>query len=133
MPKVEGDKMESNPLGGKWLKFTNNILLPFGALMSVIRVIVLIGNADNLPAGSVGGQVLSALINLGFSAALFVGLKQRKPWAWYFMLGMLVLTPIGAAISRMPGNAGNQGVTVALLIIGFLAWTLPNAIYFYSF
>ncbi|MEI6514032.1 MAG: zinc ribbon domain-containing protein, partial [bacterium] len=123
--------METKTLGKDWLKFTNNILLPFGAIMSVIRILMLIGNADSLPQGYVGGQVLSALVSLGLSAALFFGLKQFKSWAWYLMLVMLVLTPIGAAISRIPGNAGNQGVTVALLIIGFLAWTLPNVVYFY--
>lgn len=123
--------MESKTLGREWLKFTNNILLPFGAIMSVIRILVLIGNADSLPEGYVGGQVLSALVSLGLSASLFFGLKRFKSWAWYLMLVMLVLTPIGAAISRIPGNAGNQGVTVALLVIGLLAWTLPNVVYFY--
>jgi hypothetical protein len=123
--------MVNQSLGNGWLKFTNNILLPLGAIMSVIRILVLIGNADSLPEGYVGGQVLSAVVSLGLSGALFFGLKQFKSWAWYLMLVTLVLTPIGAALSRIPGNTGNQGVTVALLVIGLLMWTLPNFIYFY--
>jgi hypothetical protein len=142
-------------LGRGWFGVTCNVVLPIGAVGSLIRVIVLLYNSSSLPSDYLGTQVLMSVLNLAFCGALFVGLRQLKQWAWWLTMTAILLGPISMAVSKAQTENLKQGVvrdgqqlmnpdgvqslpagqsqvgTVVLLVVGLLGWTLPNGVYFY--
>ena len=120
------------PLGVKWLNFFIYGLVPLNMVCLVYTVGVLVANWSALESFSAnpGVSIIASLADFAMLVALFIGLRARKDWAWWLLMGSLVAkAPMGAFSRYSPSR--DPTPFFVFLVIGFFLVCLPQLVYFY--